>query len=232
MKKIIINFFIILNIINIIVGTSLSLGNEAENKILEFLIRTIEKGAKEVKTFSANITTTMYYSKKGEEVKLNFSSMNPDKWRIDLTGPQKIAGGIISSDGEYLYRYIPALKKVQKTKIKGGVGEDLMKTYVGFLADYALKKGEKIFEGLKIKYAGKETVNGVETYALKVLPKEDDEFSMEQTIYFNSKTGIPTKLLITYKGGLLRKLEVSIENVKINEELDNKKFTIPDNFKG
>lgn len=232
MKKTLILLIIILSIVSSSFERLSAKENKSKNKTLQFLMSTIEKGSKEVKTFSANINTTMYYSKKGEEIKLNFYSKNPDKWRIDLVGPQKIAGGIISSDGEYLYRYIPTLKKVSKTKIKGSVGEGLMKKYVGFLADYALKKGEEIFKGLTIKYAGKDTINGAETYALKVLPREDDVFSMEQTIYFNSKTGIPMKLVITYKSGLLRKMEVMIENVKINEGLDNIQFAIPDNFKG
>src|SRR3990167_2870889 len=94
----------------------------------------------------AVITTTSLG--KTSSQKLKFFLKSPNKFRAEFLSPASVAGSYIISDGKYLYRYMPSLKKAAKILIKKGEKQegDMM----------SILPSRDILDKAKIQVAGKE----------------------------------------------------------------------------
>lgn len=194
--------------------------------------RLLEYTAMKVKTISGegDIISISYGKKKKK--KIRFYAKHPNKMRVEFLYPKQMKGALIVTDGETLWRYIPALKKTFVVKLKNPEQKKskTLDQELGFISELVSTDIENFWEQHDLVYLGEDKVGKRPTYVVELILKKPVKKGLKtkQKLWVDKKTGVTLKIEFQV---LEVKEIITFKNIKINQKISDKLFVYKEKSK-
>jgi outer membrane lipoprotein-sorting protein len=126
-----------------------------------------------IKDFSATIVITSSFGGETTTMQALMMTKQPDKSRIEYSGPAELAGRVMVTNGSTMWRYDPAKNRVTKMELQEAECGPFDMDYTEII--------RSLLNETNLSYEGIESVNGRSAYVLNITPRDETELVQDIT---------------------------------------------------